>query len=395
MRNTLVAILLLTILTNSKPCHAIDYAILSDSAEFSLVTMGPGQEAVYTAFGHSGIRLRDPLNRFDMLFNYGIFHFNDPNFYLNYTKGKLHYELGVKPFKRSLRYYFAKNRDITEQVLNLTKAEKQELFSLLMINARPENKKYYYNYCYDNCATRIRDVLHQLLGDKITYDYSYASDSMSYRDLMDYYLGEQPWGDLGIDLCLGSEIDRTADGAAYMYMPEYLMTAFSKATINRGDSTVGLVSSTKTLNESAPMEEESSFIKPIHCTIFLFLIIGLMTHRGMKYGVDYKFLDYLLFSFTAILGVLLSLLWFGTDHLSKYNFNILWCLPLNFYVVYCLIAKQFSNTLKYYLIGYCCILSGLILFRSFMLQEIHLAFIPFVLALIIRSVYWINKTSRG
>ncbi|WP_109831696.1 lipoprotein N-acyltransferase Lnb domain-containing protein [Reichenbachiella versicolor] len=399
MRNILGAIFLFTILVNSIPSQAVEYITLSDSVEVSLLTMGPGQEELYSAFGHSALRFKDPMRRVDVVFNYGVFHFNQPNFYLNFTRGKLYYELGVKQYKRSVRYYYKHNRTITEQVLNLTQEEKQQLFVMLMVNSEPENKNYYYNYCYDNCSTRIRDMIEKLLGSQINYDYSYANDSLSYRDLMDMYLGQQPWGDVGIDFCLGSEIDRLADGEAYMYMPEYLMKAFDGASISRGDSTVSFVKETRILNKEAPMPDASSPIKPLHFSIALFAIIGLATHRGLKYGTRYKILDYILFGSTGLLSVALLLLWVATDHLSQWNLNILWCTPLNMVVVYFLATNKFPHILKYYFIVYVATLTSIIIFRETIPQELHISFIPIVLGLILRSSYWIyqlgNKTENN
>jgi hypothetical protein len=328
------------------------------------------------------------------MFNYGVFHFDQPNFYLNFTKGKLYYELGIKPFHRSIMHYLQNNRTIVEQFLNLSQNEKQQLFIMLMINAQPGNRDYYYNYCYDNCATRIRDMIDRLFGDQITYDYSYANDSLTYRELMDKYLGQQPWGDVGIDLCLGSEIDQAASGNAYMFMPEYLMKAFGSATIQRGDSLAPLIKKKSIINEGAPMPDASSPIKPLHISVAVFLLIGLATHRGMKYGASYKVIDYILFGATGLFSIALLLLWFATDHLSAWNLNVLWCTPLNLVAVYLLATRRADNILKTYFIAYAILLIGLIAFRELIPQQLHIAFVPLLLGLIIRSFFWVFQTGK-
>ena len=394
MRSLAVFITLLAAISVNGAHAASRFMALSDSAKISLITMGPGQEELYAAFGHSAFRVKDPINRIDLLFNYGVFNFNQPNFYLNFTKGKLYYELGIRPYERSIDYYFRYNRDIVEQELNLTGAEKQQLYDLLSINAMPDNKHYYYNYCFDNCATRIRDMMQKLLGDQIVYDYTYAADSLTYRNLMDKYLGQQQWGDLGIDFCLGSEIDEVSDGWGYMYMPEYLMAAFANAQIISGDTTRQLVSETTIINKSAPMPSAASPVSPLQVMIGIFLITGLLTHRGFKYGVSYKWIDYGLFGSTGLMSFLLIFLWVGTDHLSKYNFNLIWCTPLNLVFVYYLFRNQLNTTLRYYLISYVLCLFSLILFREWIPQQLHMAFIPLVLALALRSLYWIIQIKQ-
>lgn len=364
---------------------------LSDSAEITLLTMSPGQSELYSAFGHSAIRVKDPMNRIDAVFNYGIFHFNQPNFYLNFTKGKLYYQLGVRSIDRTLRIYMGDNRTITEQVFNLSPSERQLMFELLAENAKPENSYYYYNYCYNNCSTKIRDVLEEVLSGKLAYNFSYAEDSLSYRGLMDQFLDQQPWGDLGIDLCLGSEIDQTADGRAYTYMPEYLLESMDLAKIVEEDSSRSLVKETRILNTAAPKPDAASTIKPIHVFVLLFFITGLIIHRSLKYNVDYRWLDWILFGVTGFIGFFLLFLWLGTDHLSQYNYNVIWCNPLNILLLIGLYKTPWQKASRYYLLIYGIAMILLIVFREFLLQELHFAFIPLVLALAIRAFFLAYK----
>ena len=123
---------------------------LSDKAEISVYTMGPYQGELYSAFGHSAFRVYDPPNDLDLIYNYGIFDFTQPNFYLNFAKGKPYYMLGVQYYEPFIKSYIQENRRIVQQVLNLAKTEKQDLFDFLQWNAQPENRNYYYNYVYDN-----------------------------------------------------------------------------------------------------------------------------------------------------------------------------------------------------------------------------------------------------
>lgn len=361
--------------------------VLSDKAEISVITIGPTQKELYSAFGHSGFRVYDPANRLNKFYNYGIFDFNQPNFYLNFTKGKLLYKLGVDDYELYKKYYIHENRSIVEQFLNLDQAQKQAVFDFLEENSKPENAEYYYNYIYDNCATKIRDVLNQALDNKIEYDYSYASEGLSYRQLMDLYLGKQPWGDLGIDICLGSEIDRQADGNGYMYLPDFIQIAFDKASIADGTSSKPLVKSTKTVFKPKQVEIIESAIKPFMLFVIVFFFIGLMTHRSIKYGVSYKWLDIVLFGVTGTLGVLLLLLWVATDHLSAYNFNLIWAMPLNLVALIFLFNENRATAWKYYYLGYGLIMLMFIVFRELLPQQLHLALVPLVLGLAIRSFY--------
>jgi len=359
---------------------------LSDEAEIIVLILDPTQTELYSAFGHSAFRVSDPANRIDMVFNYGIFDFDQPNFYLNFTKGKLYYKLGTGNYESYKRYYFRADRSWREHLLNIGREDKQVIFDFLINNAKPENANYYYNYCYDNCATRMRDVVDVVLKDRISYDYSYANDSLSFRGLMDKYLGYQPWGDLGIDICLGSQIDEIANGSDYQYMPLYLEEALLTATLKTDSTMVPVVASSATMNVSAEQPAEGDF-RPIHLFVIVFFVVGLIIHRGLKYSVSYRFIDVVLFGITGLLGCFLLFLWFGTDHLSKYNYNLIWAMPLNLVGLFYLLKKSKPTWLRKYFLGLGTLQMLLIIFRELLPQEIHFGLIPLVLALAIRSFY--------
>jgi len=113
---------------------------LSSRAEIYVVTCGPYQNELYSAFGHSAFRVSDPVAAFDWIYNYGVFDFNQPNFYLNFARGNLNYKLGVHEYHPFRDYYISNNRFIHEQQLNLTQEQKQKLFEFLEWNALPENQ---------------------------------------------------------------------------------------------------------------------------------------------------------------------------------------------------------------------------------------------------------------
>ena len=373
-------------------------AQLSDQAEIRLMTIGPTQRELYSAFGHSAFIVVDPIQKISNAYNYGIYDFEQPNFYLNFTKGRPVYKLGVYEYQRMSQFYIRENRSIVEQTLNLTPKEMQQLFDYLEENRKPENQDYVYNYVYDNCATKMRDVVEAVLGPKITFQYEYASQQLTLRELMDLYMVEQPWGDFGIDICLGVQIDKVASGSEYMFLPDYVEKAFASATITREGKEVPLVSNTREIFEPVPEPDVSAPIKPVMVTILLFLMIGLFTHRGLKYGLSYRGLDYTILAITGIIGVLLSVLWFGTDHLSKYNWNLLWAMPLNLPAIYFLLRKKIKPFVKYYFLLLGSVQVILIVFHGILPQALHIALIPLILAIAIRSFYVffdLNRKEKG
>jgi hypothetical protein len=360
---------------------------LSENAEIRVVTIGPTQTELYSAFGHSGFRVLDSANRIDIFFNYGVFDFNQPNFYLNFTRGKLLYRLGLSDYSRVKDYYILNNRSVTEQVLNLSLEERESVFDFLMENNKPENQEYYYNYIYDNCATKMRDVLQQSLKSELVFDFGYVKEALSYRDLMDLYLKYQPWGDLGIDLCLGAEIDNIADGNGYLYLPDYIELAFAKAKLSANGIEKPLVANTERTYVSSPENLENDFLTPTTVFVIVFFVIGLIIHRSLKYNAANRWLDIILYGITGIVGTLLTILWFATDHLSAYNLNIIWAMPFNILGLFYLLKKKKTNFTKQYFLAYGIIQIALILFSGLLPQTLHLAFVPLVLGLAMRSFY--------
>jgi hypothetical protein len=145
---------------------------LSEHTKVSLLTSSPGED-LYAQFGHSAIRITDTLSGQDLVFNYGLFDFNTPGFYLKFIRGKLPYQLGIQRFEPFLNTYIEENRQCRELEINLSEKERLALIHFLSVNYLPENREYPYDFFFDNCATRIRDILEnkfQDLHDQILYE---------------------------------------------------------------------------------------------------------------------------------------------------------------------------------------------------------------------------------
>lgn len=356
---------------------------LSPEAHISLITLGPTQKELYSAFGHSAIRVYDPASGMDYFFNYGVFSFNQPNFYLNFARGRNMYQLGVYNYADARDYYISENRFIHEQILNFSESQKQRVFDFLTNNALPENKLYLYDYFYDNCATRPRDVLKIVLGDSIQFDNTPEKKPITIRGLTDIYLRQQPWGDLGIDICLGMPMDKVASRSEYMFLPDSLESGFDRAKIKSNSAWASLVKEKIIVFDADEPESSISFTHPwIIFGIISMGIIGL-SYRDLKRQKTSGWLDKTLFITTGILGVLLVLLWTATSHkAAANNLNVLWALPTN--LVFPFIGKLKK---KYFLFAVS-LTAGLVLSWFFLPQQLHVFLIPIVIALGAR--YWVN-----
>ena len=358
---------------------------LSPRAEISVITCGRGADELYSAFGHSAIRVYDPVNRIDYAYNYGVFDFDQPNFYLNYTKGLLLFKLGVYAYPDFVNSYVYYNRWVTEQVLNLSPGQKQRIFDYLEWNALPENETYRYDYFYNNCANKVRDVFALTLGDSLHFDDSYITTSYTIRQLTDLYLTDQPWGDLGIDICLGLPMDKKASPYEYMFLPDYVLSSFDHATVSRGGKEEPLVKAKIPVFLNTPREPHQAIVHPwVVFGAILLAAIVLSAWDFRRKDVSLWF-DGFLFVTTGAIGVLLLLLWTATDHqAAARNMNLLWALPTNLFFLAVLRQKARPSLRKYFL-GVAALSLILLLSWSFLPQQMNPFLVPLVAAIAVRA----------
>ena len=350
----------------------------NEEIQFSIITIGPYESELYSAFGHSGIRYLDKKNKIDHFYNYGIFDFNQPNFYVNFLNGKLLYMVAKYDYKTAEQFYVSQNRYIKEQVLILTAAEKILLYNLLEQNIKPENRNYLYNYVYNNCATKIRDVLSVVYGENL--EFISKSENKSFRELMDLYLNNNRWGDLGIDICLGPEIDYKVSFNEEMFLPEYLFKGVEEASLYGKNKIVSL---TNTINNNS-VDFESHFLNPF-LVFFSFLILSIyFSFRQIKYAIKYFLFDALFFVVSGMIGCLLIYLWFFTDHLSSFNFNLIWALPSNMIIGILLLINPEKSFIKWYMFVYGILLTTLLILWQWIPQNLSEVLILFILGIIIR-----------
>ncbi len=370
---------------------------LSDSARISLLTVSPGTE-LYSTFGHSGIRVTDFKQNFDVVFNYGTFDFNQPDFYVNFVRGRLLYMLDVESFRNFMMMYEYEQRSVVEDELYLTTAEKQNIFAFLHNNAQPENRDYPYDFFFDNCATRIRDVFEKELNEKLTFDYSKFRTDLTLRQMLDLYVDNMPWVKFGFYLILGLPCDIKAEPRVQAFLPDYLRKAIKNATINKeGGEIVPFVTSSKSLLEyPKPYVEDMIFI-PKMVTLLLLVLVGMITLLEYSVRKNFLWFDVLLFSFVGLLGCLFLFMWFGTDHYSvPRNLNMLWAIPLHLPFALLMIFKSMRKWVVYWFRLVFPLMVALLFFKIFLPQPLHMALSSVIIILALRSWrlgYYLKKIS--
>ena len=362
--------------------------LLSSEAEISVLTVGPGI-SLNDAFGHCAFRIKDYANGLDIVYGYGEYNFDTPNFYLKFAQGKLNYLISKNQFHQFYQVYSYYDRTIDEQVLNLSETEKQKLYNFLINNYQPENRAYLYDFFFDNCATKIKDVANHAVSGALIFHQPKDFKSKSFRRLIQENLNRNSWGSLGIDIALGSVIDREASPEDYMFLPKYIYSFFEVAAIGNQEPFVKesrRLYQKKTYNSTYPFLGSPLFVFGIMGFIILFI-----TYTDNSKNKRTRWLDIFLFTLTGIIGIVILLLWFATDHEGTHqNYNLLWAFALNMLFVGQLFKKKVSAWFIKYLkllVIFLCLLS---LHWMIGVQEFAIGLIPFLIALLLRYLYLIK-----
>ncbi len=362
---------------------------LSEDATISLLTCAPGQE-LYSVFGHTAIRVNDPDNETDLVYNYGTFDFNTPFFYLKFGHGSLDYLLSVSRFDQFLREYFVSGRTVLEHELRLSETMKQDLFDALQTNALPENRAYKYDFFYDNCATRVGDIILEVLNMPVVFTNARDSMELTFREAIHPYLEQKKWTKLGIDLVLGTPADDATDSISVMFLPDHLMHQFEGIYYGSDSNNNKLTSNPNTVldfSNSFDVTEEAG-IDPLLILWILALLIGLFSLQEIPGKFSLKYLDILLYALIGFAGIIIAYLMFISHHeVTSPNWNLLWANPLWFLFVRTVNTNNFVTIVKKIQFV---ILIFLIMFSWTLPQYFPADFYPLWIILIIRlgsSVY--------
>ena len=363
-------------------CFTYHQSAAQDSSHIriSLLTCSPGEE-LYASFGHSAIRITDSSNVTDLVFNFGTFDFDDPDFYKKFIRGKLLYYLSFENFNDFKSQYQSENRGMTEQVIQLSGAEKMDIRNSLFANATEQNKYYKYDFFFDNCTTRLRDLILKYSKRPIKLQPVMPSDTR-FRDAIHLYLdkNDKQWCKLGIDLLLGAPTDAIMTVPQQEFLPDNLMKALDTVNIE-----YGIIKESHPVFQVRNTQIAPSIFTPFVVFSSLFLFIVLISFSSFKFSQHLlSGFDGVLFFLTGALGIALIYMWTSTDHaMCKNNFNLLWALP-----THCLIAFFVNSNLKWvkgYFIATAVSLVVVLICWSLLPQHLNYSLIPLLLILLYRS----------
>lgn len=377
--------LVLTLLFCSSSFLSIAQNDSTQAPKISIITCGPGLD-LYSGFGHSAVRVQD-TDGSDIVYNYGTFNFSDPQFYSKFTRGKLIYYVNPERFIDFLRMYQYEGRSVYEQVLNLSPEQSIEVNDFLLNNAEEENKYYKYDFLYDNCSTRIGDIFDSLYGPRFQWGLATKSDSISFRNRTDYYLRNNHWTRLGIDLLLSTPIDKKMSNRQSMFLPDYLMAGFRGARLN-GEPFVA--QTIQVLPSTIDFSSKTNVPKILFWLLFLFVAWSTFWGKRAKF---LKYFDITFFAILGILGCFMLFMWFGTEHQScAYNRNLFWALPTHIVFAFLIVRDTKSRT--YYATASFIILIIGLLWDLFASQQFIPEIMPILLICLLRLNYYRTKSQK-
>lgn len=297
---------------------------LSPATTISLITCAPGTET-YALFGHSALRIADPLQGLDQVYNYGTFAFRTPNFYGRFLRGDLSYFLSVTSFAAFYADYQAAQRPLTEQVLALQPAETQRVYDYLQATLASPARFYRYQFFADNCTTRLYDVVARTVAGSVQQDSTYVPAGQTYRQLLAPYLAPAPWVKLGMNLGLGWPADRPTSFRQRLFLPTELSQAWAHASRQHHP----FVTRSRLLLAVAVLPAQpAGWATPQLVFSSLAVLLALAACLPTRYALLAAVLGRGVLAAVGLTGcVLLSLHLFSLHTPAHYNYQLLWLLP--------------------------------------------------------------------
>lgn len=340
----LFSTLTLLVTSMTAPVKAQPFANI-DSVSIALVTCEPHEE-VYSLYGHTALRILDKSSNTDLTVNYGVFDQSKPYFVLRFILGLTDYTMSIIPTDVFLREYMYYGSAVREQVLNLTTDEKQKFLTTLFDNYRPENRIYRYNFYYNNCTTKARDIIIGSINGSVVYsNYGMQEGEKTFRELIHWKNEDYRWSRFGNDILLGVGSDKNSSFYEREFLPEILMTDFDNAKIKdfKGTERPLVIQSRWILQHGKSYANPMPGfpLTPTQCALlFLIITIAITAMERLKVKHRLQFVDTTIFLMAGTIGLLLTAMIFSEHPTVRINLHILAFSPLCFAMAYRKTQKQ-------------------------------------------------------
>lgn len=371
------------------------------NVHISLLTCG-GYDEVWALYGHAAMRVEMPDTGEDVVANWGLFDFRQPNFIGRFVFGKCDYLMGIVPFKRFMEEFSSKGASVFQQEINLTPEEKIAVVRALYENSLPENCMYRYNFLYDNCATRPRDIIFNNVPERVIYN-NVIDSTITFRNIIHDNNEQKPWCRLGNDLLMGVNADNPTTRADQQFLPANLERDFANAMFvdSAGHKRAVVLKSQWILKDNTTYEKEFP-LSPAACAFILMIVIAAVTVFERLRKKNFWILDTVLLSICGIVGIILFLMVFSEHPTVSFNLLILTFNPLLLVFIW-RIVKELRGKKKPVVcrVYFCLVLLAILLTNKdvipFGLQNAPEGFFEVSIALLIRMarMLMVRSNERG
>lgn len=345
---------------------------LSDQAHVTLLTCGPGNE-LYSVFGHTAIRIYDPGTDYNIVYNFGTFDFDTPNFYLKFVKGDMQYFVSTSSYEDFVITYQAYNRDVYEQDLNLSQQEKQNITDELNNILLTDRRFYTYKFIDRNCTTMVADIINKYIPNRISL--KNADSGKTNRKIIYEYLSNSFYENLGISLMFGYKTDKEM---YKLFLPQQLLEGVSHTTVTAGPLTKGAVTVFKSTQESQTSLWNNFYTYALACLLLMYFSKNRIVLRS-------------LLAIFGLIGLFFCIVGFFSfhDEISQ-NYNALLINPL-FLLLLVFVFTKNTKAIKL-MVNLC--FACLLIYIAFMLNKPHIFIIIPLLALVTVLLLRTLKTAK-
>ena len=369
-------------------------ATINDNLQISLLTVEPRSNEVYTVYGHTALRVYDHTRGIDVVYNWGTFNFDAPFFLYHFVKGETDYFLSDVPYEYFHYAYLKGNSTVREQILAIPNESKQAFIDALALNLQPENQEYRYDFLFDNCSTRPRDLIEKYCGGKLVYPEQ--TEKVTFRDLIHSCTDPYPWMTFGLDLIIGSGADSLVSKRQELFLPVRLMDALNQAVvITENGETRPIVASFETIILSA--EENTSqqdfWTSPLIVSIIILILFGILLIIELVKKRKFRIPYIIIFLIAGIGGCIVAFVTLLSYHpCTDANWNLLWLHPFHFIGLIGLFLKKSYSLIRWYHWSNFVLLPLFIILSCFWgIQHINSACVPFTLCLLLCSKSVLTK----
>lgn len=371
----------------------------ADSLEVSILTCSPGDK-VYSLYGHTAIRCQNFTTNLDVVFNYGVFSFEQPHFLWHFVLGECDYMVMPIPWDIFIGDYELRGSSVTQQTLNLSADEARAVVIYLMNNCRPENREYRYNYLYNNCTTKVRDVIEAVLQGQV--EYPAQQEALSFRQHIHRYTGQYPWAQEGNDALLGAEVDKPIGEHEAMFLPENLMHFLDGAVIREEDGHERplLKKSEIVLQEDISKKPTPSRLLRIFTPTTVGMLLLLFSIAILLYEYfGHRWLwvyDVCWLVLRGLTGMLLCFMFFFSSHPAVgSNWLVMILNPLAFVGLFLVVRAGVRDGKTHWFVFDFAILALFIVFSLLGLQHFGKLVVPLALVLITRPIsYYLYRRKK-